>query len=65
MDDVIAFYNDVSISFISRSDAVEAKRSGSFIPLDCYQKYGVEPVKGEIGMLFGVRLFVKEDDKDA
>lgn len=59
MADVMDWYSTRSISEISRTDADEAKSSRSFIPLDRYEKY-VEPIKGEIGMLFGVRLVVKE-----
>ena len=59
MADVMDWYSTRSISGITRSDAVEAKSCYSFIPIDRYEKY-VKPLKGEIGMLYGVRLVVKE-----
>ena len=59
MDDSKAWFKGVSIAGCWPDEAEEMKRSHLFVQLSRYEKF-VEPVKGEIGMMAGVRFFVKE-----
>ena len=63
MDDPNAWFKEVSIAGCWPDEAEEMKRSHLFVQLSRYKKF-VEPVKGEIGMLAGVRFFVKGGDSE-
>lgn len=63
-EELVAFAFSVGpVVGIDRETAKRIKGEDCFIPLHKYENR-IEPVKGEIGAIFGTRVYVKDGDND-